>query len=288
MKNGLRILLGLVFFFACVSFVQAAPSVVVNNPPSTATIGDNIVLNIVLSNFAPSSQYYSKFRIGPTTSSLNDGETFNNLSWYSDSSEYSNFPVITLDVSGNASFQFTGRAKASLAQPGANFFKIRMALASNTSNQEDSQGYSITLSPAPTPTPTPSPTPTSTPTPTPVPSDTPTPTIKPTSSPTPTKTPATTPSPTPIKLAPISTPTKVSTPTLNLTSESSSDSATLGAVLGISVPTATPTPAVTVEGSKKLLPLAIAAALVGMGLAILSGVLVWQKRQGMIGEKKEV
>lgn len=123
-----------------------------------------------------------------------------------------------------------------------------------------------------------------TPTNTPVPTDTPTPTL----TPTPTKTPTPTPSPTPVKLTPTPTSTKTPTPTLNLiVTESASGGATFGAVLGTLATAATPTPTILVEGQKKFIPLSIAAALVGMGLAMLAGVLVWQKRKGMIEEDKQ-
>ena len=125
----------------------------------------------------------------------------------------------------------------------------------------------------------PDPTPTNTPTPT----ETPTPTL----ASTPTKTPTPTPTPIPIKLIPTPIPAKTPTPTLNLTPEVASRSATLAAVLGITAPKATVASEAKVEGSK-LKSGAIALALVGMGFAMLSGVLVWQKRQGLIGDKKEV
>lgn len=254
------------FFFIWVSYVQAAPSVVVNNPQSVAVIGDSIVLDIVLNDFTPSSEYYAKFRIGSTTSSLNDGETFNNSSWYSDSSGYSNFPKVILNASGSASFQLTGRAKVSLAQQGLNLFKIRMALVSNTSNQEDSQAYSITLSPAPTSTPTPTsaPTPVNTPTQAPTPTNTPTPTKTPT--PTPSKTPTLSPSKTPTPtLRP--SPTKTETPTLEATSA--------GEVLSLS-DSLSPMPTATPSGS--LQPFVITFSLIGAGLGILSLYFLWQKR----------
>ncbi len=184
----------LTFFLLRPQVTQAASTVTVANPPISAQIGEVLNISVSLSGFSPSVSYYAKFRIGPSTSSLNDGETQNNSNWYSDSSAYSNFPLINTDSSGNAAFQITGRPKTSTAQISQNYFTIRLALVSNTSDHSDSTAYSITLSPAPTSTPTPTPTPSPLPTSTPTPSLTPTPSPNPTNTPPPVQT--TTPVPT--------------------------------------------------------------------------------------------
>lgn len=266
MKKLLRGLLGLGLFLLLANPIKAAEIVTVDNQPTTATIGESIILNVTLSNFTPSSQYYAKFRIGPTSSSLNDGETFNNSSWFSDSSGYSNFPVVTLDASGSASFQLIGRAKISLAQSGSNIFVIRTALVSNTDNKNDSQEYAISLTAAPTPTPTT--TPTNTPSLAHTPSNTPAPTVTSTSAPSPTsavspprmstKIPTKTPSPTPV-------------PTLD-------DSASVsGNILGV-IDTVIPTPEMeVVENPNSSRPLIISFSFIGAGLALLAGLLAWKK-----------
>lgn len=127
----------------------------------------------------------------------------------------------------------------------------------------------VDLAPTPTPSPTSSPTPP--PTSTPAATDTPTPA----------KTPTPTPTPTPKLLL---TPTKKPTPTLALNATAG---ASLGAVLGATPEAASPTPALTAQGSRRLLPAAIALALVGLGLALLAGVFIWKKRGAWVSKKDE-
>lgn len=106
------------------------------------------------------------------------------------------------------------------------------------------------------------PIPTSTPTPTP----TPLPTSAPTPKPTPTRTPT-----------PASVITKLLTPTARLVFASFTPTATASfEVLGEGI-TATPEAAAIEEPQKSWKPLIISLLLVGLGLALAAGVLVWKK-----------
>lgn len=118
-----------------------------------------------------------------------------------------------------------------------------------------------------------------------VPAATPTPTSGPTSTPT------NTPTPTTVSATNTSTPTKTPTPTKKSTptptandgqeSSRSSNAEFDGIVLGDTVsPDSSPSEESTASGSQ-LRAFAVAAALVAAGLALICGVLVWQKRNAL-------
>lgn len=117
------------------------------------------------------------------------------------------------------------------------------------------------------------------------PTPTPTPTVTPSKTPTPTPTNTPNPSPTKTLIAVIPTailtriPTKA--PTALVADEILSGSSESGDIAGVSIK---PTPTVLVEGSthqKTVLPVVSSLLFVGIGLALLSGVLVWKKRHAL-------
>ncbi len=117
---------------------------------------------------------------------------------------------------------------------------------------------------APDPTPTPIPTPTNTPMPT------PTPPVLPTSTPTPVK---------------VSTPTpiKTATPTISIATTPESMESSIDAVLGVSSVNneKTESSASSTKTALSIKPIIIILLLVGMGLALLSLVFLWQKRNAL-------
>lgn len=168
------------------------------------------------------------------------------------------------------------------AGPGEYLFKIgRYTPSCNSPSVWSTEATIAITGPTPTPTLTPTPTPTDTP----VPTATPKPTPTPAKLPTPAK--ISTPTPTASIKATV-TQAQEPTITLSLSKEASgAGEVTRAAVLGVTARSATPSSEVLVASSRKFLPAAIALALTGMGLAIISGVLVWQKRQGMIEQDKQ-
>ncbi len=110
---------------------------------------------------------------------------------------------------------------------------------------------------------------------------TPTPTAAPTSTPTPTPVNTHTPTPTPAK-TPTLSPTKIVTPTPRATTVVIPDSTpTEMQVLGATDIPATESTAVQ---KKQLNPMIISSTLIGLGLGILSLVLVWQKRNAILNK----
>lgn len=133
----------------------------------------------------------------------------------------------------------------------------------------------------PTATPTYNPTPTKSPTNTPTPTNTPIPTATPTSASTQaaaTPTPAKKNIPTPTKVSITSTP--IITPT--------QDDVLQGQILGFTdSPTPTPTDAPS-DNRDKIKPLVLSLLFVALGLSILMGLFIWNKRSAMKGKKEDI
>jgi hypothetical protein len=139
--------------------------------------------------------------------------------------------------------------------------------ASWQANVDPTKASMSCVSLAPTPTQIPTPTPTSQPTSTPTPVATATPTPAPIKTPTPTlfKTP---------------TPTSAKTPTPTVATASVSAQSSESAVLGIfNEPDASP--ASVPKTSRPMQPIIISLLFVGIGLALLSLVFIWQKRNAL-------
>lgn len=141
--------------------------------------------------------------------------------------------------------------------PGQYFFKIGRYTPSCSGTWSSETALTIT-GPAPTATPAPTDTPTKTPTKT------------------PTQIPVFTSTPTPAQIV-----TKTPTPTTTKKSSSPSTPEVTEEVLG-DMSTLTETPVATVAGTKTTKPIIVSLLLVGVGMGLLSGVFVWQKRNALM------
>lgn len=227
---------------------------------TTPIIGDAFTVTASMSGAISSSVYYFKCRIGPNSSSLSDGQTYNTQTaqWLDDTGSngaWIDMPQITTDGSGLWQGTLQCRIKDSASDEAKVVF-IRACLnQSNSCGTSFQSANSLSLNPVmptSTPTPTSTPMPTSTCTPTPTPSSTPTPTH---------------------------TPTSTKTPTPSLASDSGdvlSDSS--GSGESPVADTIEPSGTVSGQSISPVKIILIPLVSVGLGLAILSGVLVWKKR----------
>ncbi len=169
MKN--ETITGFVCLILLLSFlaksVFAVPKVTIQTAPQQVYKNEELSVTFDITNDALSSDsYYVKGRIGSTSASLNQGETFNPLlnSWFSDTSGWSNFPTIAFSSSMIATGTVTLRTK-STATTGNNLIVVRVNR--NSVSYDSSSNTMLVLDPLPTPTATLTPTPTTSPTPTP-------------------------------------------------------------------------------------------------------------------------
>ncbi len=153
-----------------------AVSVTITNVPSEVTIGNPFTLTAVVSGLVANFTYYTKIRIGQTSSDMNKSQTNNPLNdssqdWLSDTDAWSTFPQITSDSSGNWNGSVIGRP-GNTAIAGTNLVVLRIRKTDGSTNY-DSGAFSFNVNPASSPTPSPSPllTPTPSPSPTPTPND---------------------------------------------------------------------------------------------------------------------
>ena len=195
--------------------VLAAPSIgVPSNIPPAIQIGQKFTLNGELTGVNLEETYFLKCRLGTSSSSLTEGETYNPTTdkWLSDSGstgKWIEMPTVqTTDPTVNITVECRIKSGVSIGDKIV-FFRACLKQADGTCDVSFQSTLGTTFiatgEPTPTPTPTLAPTPTVIPTPTKDP--TPTPTTKPTSIPTPTKTPT-----------PTLTPTKAPTPTVKSSS----------------------------------------------------------------------
>ncbi|MBI3576750.1 hypothetical protein HY086_01790 [Candidatus Gottesmanbacteria bacterium] len=255
-------------FFLLHHPVSAAVSIsAVSVSTTTPIIGDLFTLTASISGALSGNMYFVKCRLGANSSSLSDGQTYNSTTsnWFDDtgsSGAWVDMPQVTIGSDGTWSAGVGCRIKSS-ATDEAKVLYARTCLNSNNSCGTSIQSSNfLTLTPV-----VPTPTPTSTPTPTPTPANTATPTPTPGSTPTPTPTPTKTPTPAPTKGV---TPTPLLAETENLEATPASS----GSVLSATEESPTRT-----QSSK---PLIIALLLIGLGLALLSLLLLWKKIPGIL------
>lgn len=194
----------LAVFSVSISFAATPNISPVSVSTSSPIIGDAFTLNASMSAATSGNNYYLKCRIGPNSSSLSDGQTYNSQTsqWLDDTGStgaWTDMPQITIGSDGSWQGSIQCRIKTTASDETKVIF-VRACLNSNNSCGISFQSAnSLSLNPIfPTSTPTPSPTPTNIPTPT--------------NTPTPTKTPTSTPTP-----APTLTPTKSIIPTITTT-----------------------------------------------------------------------
>jgi hypothetical protein len=242
-----------VIFFVPSAFAATPNILAISVDTNTPVIGDQFSVTASMSGAVANGVYFFKCRIGANSSSLADGQTYNNQTsqWLDDTGSngaWVDMPQITVDGGGVWQGTLQCRVKDSVNDE-AKVLYIRACLNANSVCGTSFQStQSLTLNPI-MPTSTPSPTPTPTNTPTPQPTCTPTSTPIPTRTPTPTKTPTPTPTSTP-------TPTKVL----------ASDSAVLGST------TSTQSASVSADPPPKSTSkqMAIAILFIGLGCGMLT------------------
>jgi hypothetical protein len=175
-----KVLLPFLFFFLFTSNVFAQTTVVINDFSQQVEVGQEFEITFSATELSPDIQYYAKIRVGVDSSHLNQAETYNpNMSsWFSDTSSWSNFPIILSNSLGNIEETIKARTKQTVSL-GQNKLILRLRKV-NVDPNIDSSEIEITLIEAPTPTNTPTLIPTQ------IPSATSTPTVL--LSPTPTQT----------------------------------------------------------------------------------------------------
>lgn len=251
-----------ILLLGCVLLVFRIPvfavSVSVSNAPSSIDKDQEFEIDAFLSCLGCSSDSYLRAAFYPSGTSYFGYTQNNDGTWINEPggncTQY--YKIVPSDLivgswSGTLKVK-PDSASSYYTSPGEYLFKVGRYTAS-CSSPTWSQEFTIAIT-GPTPTPTPAPTQSFTPTPS--------STIMHTS--TPTKTP---------------TPTKLNSPTLT---PSVTEDAPLNdlpkeeltaMVLGVAESSASGRP---------LLPFAVAAALIGLGLALIAGVLVWQKRNAIL------
>ncbi len=127
------------------------------------------------------NNYYIKCRIGPNSSSLNEGQTYNSQTpeWLNDTDAWTHMPQITIGSDGNWQGPISCRIKISAVDESKMIY-VRACLNLNSSCGTSFQSNTFLTINTILPTSTPTPVPTSTPAPTitPNPTNTPTPTLK--------------------------------------------------------------------------------------------------------------
>lgn len=240
----------LLFIFSFFVTPVSAVSVTVTEKPSTITPNPFSVTVSVLG--AQSGKNYLRVDLFKEGSSNYFGETYNGSDWYSGSEGTFYFPIdiISSDATASATFQARIGSPTSTEYSGPGAYKLRIRRYTSVSSSSPSDMYDITIDvPLSTLTSTPTDTPTKTPTLTP----------QKTATPTLTRTPTQTPEPS-------------NTPTPVITED----------VLGSTIEP-TETPVATASPTKKdMQPVIISLLFVGLGMGLLSGAFIWQKRNAIL------
>lgn len=205
--------LSLLFVFASVSKIFAAPNVIISSFPSSVIAGEEFNICFDATDLSPNMQYNAKALGG---NNFTEVDTWNS-SWLQQNASWSSMPEFSSDSEGKISTTVKARFEPETASD-VKELKIRIRKIS-TDPYYDSSVINISVA---APTPTPTPTPTNTPAPTDKPDNTPVPTSGPTSTPKPTVV------PTIKKLTPTLTPKPTGEESAH-DEESSSDGLFLGA-----------------------------------------------------------
>jgi len=248
------------FFFFPSSVFSAANFIPLNVDTTSPVIGDSFIMQASANGAVTGSKYYIKCRIGPSSTSLTEGQTLNEQTntWLDDTGSngaWVDMPQILVSEDGSWQGSVTCRIKSS-ALDEAKLLFLRACLNTNDACGSSFQSTSsLVLSPR-IPTPTNTPIPTDTPSPTNTPSPIPTVTMIPTKSPSPTATPT---------IKPKLTSTPIATPTAEL------------------ITTITPSPTAAVLGTQdtqvsKNKKYIIALLFISVGCALLAAVFVIKNR----------
>jgi hypothetical protein len=257
------------FVFPLLMTTSAADFTIFLPEISSQEISFNATLSGVTTTNCPDNRCYLQGTLRSVASSKYFGETANASGGWVDyvsspDTEYIKANYYAADIQGGSWFaRLKMRFKIddpNYQGPGDYELKLRRYTGKSSNYSAESNTLSVSIT-APGPTTTPTPT------------CTPTPANTPTQTPLPTSTPASTNTPTPTKKA---TPTLI--PPEIPESSDSSDATSDGVVLGDT----TNNPENSSEDSSAsgglLRVFAVATAFIAAGLALLSGVLVWQKR----------
>jgi hypothetical protein len=245
MKSAVQLLLLCLSLFCLFVFPVFAVSVAVTEMPSSISVNPFSVTVSVLG--ANSGRNYLRVDLFRDGTSNYFGETNNGSEWYFGSTGTSYFPIDIVSSIATA----TATVQAQIGEPsvtdyaGSGAYKLRIRRYTSASSYSASSAYDITID-VPTPTSTNAPTSTNTPT------QTPKPTVTPTLTPT--------------KILATNTPVLTSTPPTSVSPTGITE------VLGFSEVQA------TLSGVLSIKPYIISLLFVSTGLAILSGVFIWQKR----------
>jgi len=170
------ILASISILFLCIKTAHAVPKITILNSQQQVNKNEQFNVTFDVSLDTPSSDtYYTKGRIGSSSASLNQGETFNPVTnnWLSDTTSWNNFPILSFSNSLIATSSMTLRTKSS-AISGNNLLIIRMN--KNSTSYDSSATTLLVLDSLPTSAPisiptsieTSAPSPTDLPTPTPI------------------------------------------------------------------------------------------------------------------------
>ena len=167
-----KLLLFLIFFFLFPSSVLAASVSAPSGLPLEVAINQSFTVSGEINGGVSGEKYFVKCRMGNSSSSLTEGQTYNALSssWLGDGSAWAEMPVV--EITDKSSFSLNCRLKSGLATGGKILF-LRACLNQNGScgnSFQSSSGVNFLALAEATPTPLPttisSPTPTLTITPT--------------------------------------------------------------------------------------------------------------------------
>lgn len=263
----------LLAFFILITPVFASRSLSIITDKTSLIGNDELTITASASGFTTGETIYIKGAFYQSGSTNYFGYTQSGDTWIKNSTANANQRSIIIDqwdgiLKVKSDFDDSGfKGEGDYNLKVAFYYLIGGGSLSSINWSENS--ITVNLN-APDPTPTPTAVPTATPTPTPVNTNTPTPT--PTKTPTPTARATATPTRTP---TPTTRPT-VSTVTLNASPSAMSSTD----ILGASSPDIPEASASGITG----MPFAIASALIGAGLGILSLVSVWQKRNAILNK----
>ena len=161
-----KLLLFLIFFFLFPFSVWAASVGVPTNLPTEMIINQAFSLNGEISGWQSGQVYFVKCRIGFSSSSLTEGQTYNanTNSWLSDGGAWVEMPTTE-----NTNFSLQCKLKSGV-EPGNKIVFLRACLKQadggclSSSSFQSASGVNLMVLAEPTPTPTPSPVPNPTPT----------------------------------------------------------------------------------------------------------------------------
>lgn len=147
-----KIIFCIVFLiFISSNSIFAAPKVSILTSPIQVNKNEEFGVSFnITSDLLSSDSYYVKGRIGSSSSSMNQGETYNSITntWLSDTSSWNSFPFIAFSNSLIATSTVSLRAKSS-AFTGNNFLLIRL---NRNSTSYDSSPSALLLLDIPIPT----------------------------------------------------------------------------------------------------------------------------------------